>query len=295
MLAPLQYLYVISITQKEFKILSNHFLSLVPFTIIVLLRGILYVIGEDFNSILITKAIAVFLFVHVFTCLFLAFRKIRQFNHTILLTQSDFNTQNLKWIGYELLLLGVYFFLLGAESLSLFAGIYPLYETIILLAFVSLLMYINLLLYKSLRLPIDTTGITSEEIAIRTISKAKYTNSTLSKELSKTYFAQLEILMNGEKPYRQPDLSLARLSGIAGIPPPILSQVINENANKNFNDFVNYYRVEEAKKLLSQEKGTLIKNIMYECGFQSTSTFNSSFKKYTGKSPSAFAHKASND
>jgi len=289
LLAPLQYLYVISITQREFRLSGKHLLSMIPFAIILLLRLIFYLTNNDFHSMTFARIIAVLLFMHVYSHLFLSFKRIRQFHHIILLTHSDFSGQNLKWIGYELLLLGVYFFLLGMESLSLFAGIYPFYETVIFLAFASLLMYINLLIYKSLRTPIATNGTTSEETAIATISKSKYANSTLSSELSRTYFAQLVNLMEGEKPYRQFDLSLSKLSRLMDLPPAILSQVINENANKNLNDFVNGYRVEEAKRMLHQDSGTLIKTVMYQCGFQSTSTFNNSFKKLTGQSPTAFA------
>ena len=69
-----------------------------------------------------------------------------------------------------------------------------------------------------------------------------------------------------------------------------LSEVINVGAEKNFNDFVNHYRVEEVKRKLQQgegEKYSLLA-IALDCGFNSKATFNRVFKKLTGQSPSDY-------
>jgi len=69
-----------------------------------------------------------------------------------------------------------------------------------------------------------------------------------------------------------------------------LSQVINQQSGKNFFKFINEYRVEEAKRLLtdqSTQKYTILA-IAYDCGFNSKSSFNTIFKQYTGKTPSDF-------
>jgi AraC-like DNA-binding protein len=58
----------------------------------------------------------------------------------------------------------------------------------------------------------------------------------------------------------------------------------------SFNDFLNRYRIDEAKKLLLQEEGEKrnILQIMLDTGFYSKSVFNTAFKKYTGMTPSEF-------
>jgi AraC-like DNA-binding protein len=70
----------------------------------------------------------------------------------------------------------------------------------------------------------------------------------------------------------------------------IVSQIINSEFGKNFYDFVNYYRVEECKKMLADNSysSKTILEIAYECGFNSKSVFNNSFKKLTGKTPSDY-------
>jgi AraC-like DNA-binding protein len=72
--------------------------------------------------------------------------------------------------------------------------------------------------------------------------------------------------------------------------PHALSQVINEQFSSNFNDFINSYRVEDAKKMLMDPEGRnfTIASIAYDSGFNTLSAFNVAFKKFTGVTPSQF-------
>lgn len=97
-------------------------------------------------------------------------------------------------------------------------------------------------------------------------------------------------LMNTEKPFLDADLSLVKLASALNISSHLLSYVINKGFNENFYQFINRYRVEEAKKrILDPEMGHLsILGIGFEVGFNSKTAFNTTFKKVTGKSPTAF-------
>jgi AraC-like DNA-binding protein len=65
--------------------------------------------------------------------------------------------------------------------------------------------------------------------------------------------------------------------------------VINEQMKKNFSDFVNSFRVEEARKMLQEaDEDTSILHICYEVGFNSKSAFYRAFKKFTNITPSQF-------
>jgi YesN/AraC family two-component response regulator len=95
--------------------------------------------------------------------------------------------------------------------------------------------------------------------------------------------------MDKEKPYLNPTLTLKELSTELSIPSRYLSQIINEHMQSNFYDYISKYRIEEAKKLLSDlscDKTVL--EILYEVGFNSKSSFNTAFKKFTGITPSRF-------
>lgn len=104
---------------------------------------------------------------------------------------------------------------------------------------------------------------------------------------------RLEQLMRAERPYLEPDLSLAELAGRLGTNPALLSRVINSGFGQNFNDFVNGYRVAEAERLLGEPRYqhyTLLA-IALESGFNSKSTFNRVFKKLKGETPSEAAQR----
>ncbi len=124
-------------------------------------------------------------------------------------------------------------------------------------------------------------------------SSVKYANSSLSNQISEVYLQQLILCMEQEKPYLKNSLTLQDLSSLSNIPHHFLSQIINENLSKNFYDFVNSYRVEEAKRLLLSEafENYTIISIGFEAGFNSKTTFYTVFKKVTGYTPSEFAKK----
>jgi len=100
--------------------------------------------------------------------------------------------------------------------------------------------------------------------------------------------------MDSNKPYLKSDLKISELADSLGVPYYQLSQLINDEFLVNFYDFINKYRVEEAKKLLLEDsRNYKILAIAYEVGFNSKATFNRVFKKTTDLTPSEFKEKFS--
>jgi YesN/AraC family two-component response regulator len=101
---------------------------------------------------------------------------------------------------------------------------------------------------------------------------------------------KLVAYMTEEKPYLYSDISLEAVSQHLQTNRSYLSKVINEHFNKNFNGFINEYRIKTARQILADpDKDHLsIEGIGQMVGFNSMSTFFSSFKKYTGITPSFF-------
>lgn len=98
---------------------------------------------------------------------------------------------------------------------------------------------------------------------------------------------ELEKLMQEEKLYLQPDLSLRSLADKMEMNPNKLSWLINEALGKNFNEYINSFRLETFKKKAldpSNSHITLL-GLAYESGFNSKSAFNDFFKKSTGMTP----------
>jgi len=104
------------------------------------------------------------------------------------------------------------------------------------------------------------------------------------------FVKQLLNHMSEQKPYLEAEITLKILSSQLKVSAEFLSEIINTDFNKNFFDFINYYRIEEFKSQIKNEKNkklTII-GIAYDCGFNSKATFNRVFKKATGLTPSEY-------
>lgn len=103
-------------------------------------------------------------------------------------------------------------------------------------------------------------------------------------------FDEISALIVEGRLYLDPDLSLSKLSENLGRSTQLISSVINQYGKRNFNDFVNYYRIQDAKTVLSSEESDkfTISSIAFDMGFSSLSSFNSAFKKFVGTTPSAY-------
>ncbi|HCO68567.1 MAG TPA: hypothetical protein DIT04_12535 [Dysgonomonas sp.] len=98
-----------------------------------------------------------------------------------------------------------------------------------------------------------------------------------------------------EKPYCDPDFSMAKLSRAINYHPIYITKAIKANQNVSFNVFVNTYKIRMVKEMLDkdlQNKYTM-KYIYLSCGFKHQSTFNKVFKEIEGITPSEYIkHKA---
>lgn len=103
-------------------------------------------------------------------------------------------------------------------------------------------------------------------------------------------YEKLTELMVDEKLFLEPNLSLADVAIKLQIPQRNLSELIREKSGKNFNKFINHYRIEEAKKLLLDTSNNHLNmlGIAFDSGFSSKATFYSVFKKHTLQTPTSF-------
>jgi AraC-like DNA-binding protein len=123
--------------------------------------------------------------------------------------------------------------------------------------------------------------------------KSAYLKSGLTTEKIQNLANELEAYMVEKKPFLNDSLNLTNLAEQLKISPSNLSQVLNQYYEKSFYDYINQYRIDKAKIMLSSNNFShlSILGIAYDCGFKSKSSFNRYFKKYTGKSPSSFKNK----
>jgi len=228
--------------------------------------------------------------------LVLSFRVINRHRQVIRNNFSEITSISLAWL--QNLLLG-------------FAAIYGLYllaaaageggASIERLLNVAMAVLVYALGYRGLRQPLifrqhpddvshassPTSGGISEAPAP---SRRKYESSALDASAASALFDELETLMREERPYLEHDLSLRSLAARLRLPPNYLSQAINQQAGRNFYDYVNGYRVEAAKSALADpaRDNASVLTIAMDAGFNSKSAFYATFKAYTGMTPAQF-------
>jgi len=123
----------------------------------------------------------------------------------------------------------------------------------------------------------------------------KSASLNLTEEMTEQMMQGLHKSMTEDRLYRDAELTLAKLARHLGISPKIISAVLNQKLGKNFNEYVNQFRVKEIQERLvrAENKKYTITALAYECGFNSQPTFQRAFKSVVGLTPSEFLQKNS--
>lgn len=112
----------------------------------------------------------------------------------------------------------------------------------------------------------------------------------LDEEEVESWKRRIQQLLEEKQLYLQPELTLRQIATELKAPSSTISQAINAGFGKNFNTFINEYRIEafkkEAKDPANQHLSLLA--IAMDCGFNSKATFNRVFKNAMGISPSKY-------
>ena len=123
---------------------------------------------------------------------------------------------------------------------------------------------------------------------IREITESKYRQTHLTHININRSLVNLNYVMNQDKAYIDPQLTLKQLAKKVHLTPHQLSELLNHEVGKNFNTYVTEFRVKDAIHRLKDEPHKTILGIALSVGFNSNSAFYTAFKKITGKSPSAY-------
>lgn len=200
---------------------------------------------------------------------------------------SSINQDWVKWLsgGYLMIIL---------ISIATFAVMVKYPENFNLLYVITIAAatpYVYLATYKGITQP--TLWQRQPEEKEINVTKLQAPRQSINEKKLEDIIARIMHVMNNEKLYQEPELTLQDLSARLEFPPHQVSQAINEGMKKTFYDLVNGYRVEEAKRLLLNEsnRNYTILSVGFEAGFNSKTTFNTVFKKFTGLTPTDFRNK----
>lgn len=225
---------------------------------------------------------------------FLTLKLIIEFNRQLTTQRSDAAEVSLVWLGW---LIGVSTLFSALDLLrlnfqiELGAQLNMIgYTASRFIFFVILLLLI--LLLNNRRVALETlTG--SEALAGSTITEVSLINmeSKRNEESAADYqslFAILDKEIRAQHWYCQPRLTLNQLADLSGMATRDISRCINLVAGISFNDYINQHRIEQIKHKLQADANTNLTDLAFAAGFSSKATFNQSFKKATGMTPSEF-------
>lgn len=299
---PFLYYYILTLVSDKRKYSSKdllHFIPFVLFNLYILFSSVYPEISEKLNIEKVSPGDnppLLFSFFLIMTALsgtiyfIFTFRLFKKLDINIFNNFSNSVNIDLFWIRKIVLVFGVIWTALIA--ITVIHHIFHMFSMVFCTdgLFLSLSVFVILIGYFGLKQKVifstEDIVVVNKKIKIQT----KYLGSRLSDSETKQYIEKLTDYMKSAKPYLNPDLSLPQLASELNITSHYLSQVINEQFNLNFFDFVNGYRVEAFKKKITEpefRKYSLL-GIAFECGFNSKSAFNRIFKKYTGITPSQY-------
>ncbi len=316
-MGPLIYFYVKSATHSNFRFRKKDYYHFIPIVIFVLFKILVYAydamqpgFSETQNGILMSGA--VFDYVNPLNLVFFNFQMILylafsiqlyyQYRQKIQQVFSNIYELELNWLR-NFLYLYSFLFMYGVLQMLVDLAITDLsYTQEWWYFFVSaiVIIYVGVKGYftetnKLNEIDFNNTNTyqEGEQAHQITIEKNSPEENNKTNKPSEEIIQQKELIrvyMLAEKPYLQPDLNLIQLAKSLKMTRAQLSEVINLGFQKNFNDFINQYRVDAVKEQLAQGKQEQLSllGIAYECGFNSKATFNRVFKKMTGLSPTQF-------
>lgn len=284
--APLLYLFVQSATCNKFRfrwyymfhftpflimltyfLVSFHFLPFAEKTASLLNRSLYHPVIND------TLWLWGQFLMYAFATIYLLFRykkRIKKYN-------SNYNHNLFSWMSFLVIAFIVW------KAIFISGYLFRFFEGDYWIAFkifieVCFLFYTSMIIYKGMQLPysMNTNG-----------NGKMYQTSPLTIENKQQYHERLKMIMENEKPFLEPGITLNELARRCKVPIHYLSQILNEEVKMNFYNYINYYRIKEAGNLLSMPENDekTILEILYHVGFNSKSVFNTAFKKHYKMTP----------
>ncbi|WP_223033362.1 helix-turn-helix domain-containing protein [Hanstruepera marina] len=300
---PLLYLYLLSVIYSDFKLKPKHLLHLWGFVInfIILWPDYFSVDSEGKRNFLQANAeghelLAIklsYILVHIQIALYgvLCFLLIRKYKRLLLENFSNASLFNYKWLFQLVGLLMLDALIATFKNIFMFMHIQEAYDYTYFVTSMLTLGLISWMVLKALHNPELFRGVKSDLQLIKNIASEQVISASENKAVEETKeIIRLKTYMKTNEPFLNPSLSVEELASQINVPTKELSILINHDLNQHFFDFVNSYRIEKAKELLisPEKKDFTILEILYEVGFNSKSSFNTAFKKYTGKTPTEY-------
>lgn len=298
---PLFFFYIQLIAFKDFKIKKIHFLHILPYLIVVLISTVQYYIKDKTTQLYIISTNELPWFIGLMyyglrtqgiIYMILSIKLVSRFKKIVNENYSSIDKRNYKWI-LHLTYVFIYF-VLGALIFNIirFYIDHSYKETLFYISSIISLAFLLWLIYKVMSQPQLFNGVDANIKLLKEYLKEKEHNQHIKnrKEIDLDFKLKLENYMSKTEAFSNPSLTIFELATDLKLTSTELSLFLNRSLNKTFFDFVNEYRINKAKEILidPNKKDFTVLEILYEVGFNSKSSFNTAFKKYTNQTPTQF-------
>ena len=292
---PLLYLYVISIIRSDFTLGSRHRWHLLPLVVYFLFLIFafysqthmqkvalidLYQFDLDWQFVTMDTLIKSSRFAYFIMSIYL----INKYREQLKDYQSSIENIDLTWL--KILVLGFALVSLVGVLLSISKVVNLFYTVdISLQIFLGLTTYYANLILVCFLLFFSAANISSVA-KVKDQSKSSYEDYEANEE----YVDRVIKFMDDEKPYLKSNITLDTLSELIDVPARELTALLNGHFKMNYYEFINNYRIKEAKLILAQDvnQEKTISDVFLAVGFNSKSVFNTFFKKNVGVTPTDF-------
>ncbi|PBJ12396.1 AraC family transcriptional regulator [Flavobacterium sp. ACN6] len=299
---PLFYLFVLAVCYSDFRLKWKHLVHAIPFVVVNLsFLPRIYLNDTDLETFLpslnqmaeiyFIQILIEFQYAFYIVSVFLILKKYREI---YMENYANASTSTYKWLFQITCVFLAAHFIVALKNIIRYSG----FREVFLWANVlvgSIALFITCwFIMKALKHPELFRGVNSKLKLTKDILPKKNENTIEVKEhQDEVVDAQISTLkqyMAEKEPFLDPSLTIQELANQIDIPVRDLSVLINHKMDQHFFDFVNEYRIQKAMNILKDESKSqlTVLEILYEVGFNSKSSFNTSFKKYTNLTPTAY-------
>ncbi|QZK89934.1 AraC family transcriptional regulator [Flavobacterium sp. CHNK8] len=299
---PLFYLSVLAVCYSDFRLKWKHALHSIPFLLVNLVfipriylsnyieRDTFVTILNQMPEIYLIQILIEFQYVFYIVSVFIILKKYREI---YLENYADSSTATYKWLFQITCVFLIAHSIVALKNILRYTGFREMFLWINVLVGAVALLITCWFIMKALNHPELFRGVNSKlklakdilpEVEEKTECKDVHNNAISSK------ISKLKQYMDDKEPYLDQSLTIQELANQINIPVRDLSVLINHHMNQHFFDFVNEYRIKKAMGILKDHSKSqlTVLEILYEVGFNSKSSFNTSFKKYTNLTPTAY-------
>ena len=307
---PLLYLYLVSVVFSGFRLKWKHLWHALPFLVnFIVFIPRFYAVGTEAQLEYLTSEtisdrhfevnvsyvlIHAQIFVYLIACFFL----VNKYRRLLLENYSNASLFNFNWLFQFLIIFSIESIMASLKNLFMFFGSEDAYFYSMVITSLLALAYIIWMVMKTLRHPELFRGIDSKLQLVKNMVKENALSEKLDaiNDLNKDVNEKVKSLntfMSDKQPFLDPSLTIYDLSKELDLSTKELSLLINHDLNQHFFDFVNGFRIRKAMEILADpdKKELTVLEILYEVGFNSKSSFNTAFKKYTQLTPTEYRKK----